>query len=167
TSFQNYTGQINYQHTYPKQGKEFTTSLTLNGGQMNTTYTYTTYQEKPALPQILQTSNGSKPSWMYTYQADFVNPINDYTKFETGVRSFMQKSYTTQQTFNKDSVGDMVAFTDLTNNYTITNLTNAAYANYNSRVLGINYQAGLRFEESYYKGEITNKNLSFSYMYPD
>ena len=167
TSFQNYTGQINYQHTYPKQGKEFTTSLTLNGGQMNTTYTYTTYQEKPALPQILQTSNGSKPSWMYTYQADFVNPINDYTKFETGVRSFMQKSYTTQQTFNKDSVGDMVAYTDLTNNYTITNLTNAAYVNYSSRVLGINYQAGLRFEESYYKGEITNKNISFSYMYPD
>src|SRR6185437_13969014 len=82
-------------------------------------------------------------------------------------RSFMQKSYTTQQTFNKDSVGDMVAFTDLTNNYTITNLTNAAYANYNSRVLGINYQAGLRFEESYYKGNITNKDISFSYMYPD
>jgi len=167
TSFQNYTGQINYQHTYPKQGKEFTTSLTLNGGQMNTNYTYTTYQEKPALPQILQTSNGSKPSWMYTYQADFVNPINDYTKFETGVRSFMQQSSTIQQTFNKDAVGDLVPFSDLTNTYNITNLTNAAYANYSSKVLGINYQAGLRFEESYYKGDITNKNISFSYMYPD
>ena len=167
TSFENYTGQINYQHTYPKQGKEFTTSLTLNGGQMNTNYTYTTYQEKPALPQILQTSTGSKPSWMYTYQADFVNPINEYTKFETGIRSFMQQSSTTQQTFNKDSVGDMVAFTDLTNNYNITNLTNAAYANYSSKVIGINYQVGLRFEESYYKGDITNKNISFSYMYPD
>lgn len=167
TSFQNYTGQINYQHTYPKQGKEFTTSLTLNGGQMNTTYTYTTYQEHPIPTQTVQTSNGGKPSWMYTYQADFVNPINEYTKFETGIRSFMQQSQTTQQTFNRDSVGDLVAFSDLTNNYNITNLTNAAYANYSSRVLGINYQAGLRFEESYYKGDITNKNISFSYMYPD
>src|SRR6185312_8439684 len=116
TSFENYTGQINYQHTYPKQGKEFTTSLTLNGGQMNTNYTYTTYQAQP-LPQIVQTSSGSKPSWMYTYQADFVNPINEYTKLETGIRSFMQQSSTTQQTFNKDSVGDLVAFSDLTNNY--------------------------------------------------
>ncbi|HXU26460.1 MAG TPA: TonB-dependent receptor [Bacteroidia bacterium] len=166
TSFENYTGQINYQHTYPKQGKEFTTSLTLNGGQMNTNYTYTTYQAQP-LPQIVQTSSGSKPSWMYTYQADFVNPINEYTKLETGIRSFMQQSSTTQQTFNKDSVGDLVAFSDLTNNYNITNLTNAAYINYSSKVLGINYQAGLRFEESYYKGDITNKNISFSYMYPD
>ena len=26
---------------------------------------------------------------------------------------------------------------------------------------------GLRFEESYYKGNITNKDISFSYMYPD
>ena len=167
TSFQNYTGQINYQHTYPKQGKEFTTSLTLNGGQMNTNYTYTTYQERPALPQIVQTANGSTPSWMYTYQADFVNPINDYTKFETGVRSYMQRSFSTQQTFNKDSVGDLVPFTTLTNNYNITNLTNAAYVNYSSKVFGINYQAGLRFEESYYKGNITNKDISFSYMYPD
>ncbi|MEO8760087.1 MAG: TonB-dependent receptor, partial [Bacteroidia bacterium] len=166
TSFNNYTGQINYQHTYPKQGKEFTTSLTLNGGDMNTSYTYTTYQAQP-FPHILQTAKGGTPSWMYTYQADYVNPINDHSKIETGVRSYMKRSFSTQQTFNQDSVGDMVAFTDLTNNYNITSLTNAAYVNYSSKLFGIDYQAGLRFEESYYKGNITNKNTSFSYMYPD
>jgi hypothetical protein len=138
----------------------------VNGGQMNTTYTYTTYQEHP-LPQIIQTANGSTPSWMYTYQADYVNPINDHSKLEGGVRSYMQRSFSKQQTFNKDSTGDFIPFTDLTNNYNITNLTNAAYINYSNRVFGINYQAGLRFEESYYKGNITNKDISFSYMYPD
>ena len=167
TSFKNYTGQINYQHTYPKQGKEFTTNLTLNGGQMNTNYTYTTYQGQ-SLPNIVQTSNGGTPSWMYTYQADFVNPINDYTKFETGVRSFMQRSFSTLQTFiDSTGSGILKPYTDLTNNYNITNLTNAAYINYSSKIFGINYMTGLRFEESYYKGNITNKDISFSYMYPD
>ena len=167
TSFNNYTGQINYQHTYPKQGEEFTTSLTLNGGQMNTTYTYTTYLKQP-FPDIVQKANGGTPSWMYTYQADFVSPINDYTKFETGVRSYMQRSFSTQNTYN-DSTGTGVftPYSDLTNNYNITNMTNAAYVNYSSKLWGINYMAGLRFEQTYFKGTITNKDTSFSYFYPD
>ena len=167
TSFNNYTGQINYQHTYPKQGKEFTTSLTVNGGQTQTNYTYTTYYPNP-LPHVIQTANGSTPTWQYTYQADYVNPINDHSKIEAGVRSFMQHSTTKQQTFDKDLVGDdYVPDAYLTNDYNITNLTNAAYINYSSKVLGINYMAGLRFEETYFKGTIVNKDTSFSYYYPD
>ena len=167
TSFNNYTGKIDFQHTYPKQGKEFTTSLTLNGGQMNTSYTYSTYLQKP-LPEIVQKATGGTPSWMYTYQADFVNPINEYTKFETGVRSYMQRSFSTQNTLSDSTgTGNFVPYTDLTNNYNITNMTNAAYANYSSKLWGINYMAGLRFEETYFKGIITNKDTSFSYYYPD
>src|SRR5258708_25392589 len=45
-------------------------------------------------------------------------------------------------------------------------MVNAAYVNYSSRKWGINYQGGLRFEQSYYKGTITNKDSSFSYIYP-
>ncbi len=165
TSFNNYTGQLQYKRTFPKQGKEFTTDLTVNGGQTNTSYTFTTYQNP--LPHIVQRSNGGTPSWQYTYQADYVNPINDHTKIETGVRSYLQRSFSTQNTFNKDSAGNFVSFSDLTNNYNITNLTNAAYINYSSKLKGINYMAGLRFEESYYKGNITNKDISFSYQYPD
>ena len=165
TSFNNYTGQIQYKRTYPKQGKEFTTDITVNGGNTNTSYTFTTYQN-PA-PHIVQTSNGGTPSWQYTYQTDFVNPINDHTKFETGVRSYLQRSFTKQNTFDHDpATGVMITNAAYTNDYNITNLTNAAYANYSSRILGINYMAGLRFEESYYKGKITNKDSSFSYSYP-
>ena len=166
-SFNNYTGKIDYQHTYPKQGKEFTTSLTLNEGLMNTTYTNTTYYPKQD-SQIVQKSTGSTPSWMYTYQADFVNPINEYTKFETGVRSFMQRSFSTQNTYDDSTKTDNYKpDAALTNNYNITNMTNAAYANYSSKLWGINYMAGLRFEETYFKGTITNKDTSFSYYYPD
>lgn len=163
TQFDNYTGQIQYKKTFPKQGKEFTTDITINGGSSNTTYTYTTYQSP--FPPINQRSEGGTPSWMYTYQADYVNPINDHSKLEAGVRSFLNRSFSTQKTFN-DSSGTYVTQSDLTNNYNITNMTNAAYINYSSKIFEINYQAGLRFEQSYYKGNITNKDISFSYSYP-
>ncbi len=168
TAFDNYTGKVDFQHTYPKQGKELTSSFTLNGGQMTTNYTYTTYQAVP-LPHIIQEATGGTPSWMYTYQADYVNPINDHSKIETGVRSYMQRSFSTQNTKN-DSSGipnEFTSYAALTNNYNITNLTNAAYINYSSKIWGLNYMAGLRFEETYYKGNITNKDISFSYYYPD
>ncbi|MGZ4037008.1 MAG: outer membrane beta-barrel family protein, partial [Bacteroidia bacterium] len=163
TAFDNYTGQLQYKRTFPKQGKEFTTDVTVNGGSSNTTYTYTTYQNP--FPALNQTSKGGTPSWMYTYQSDYVNPINDHSKLEAGVRSNMSRSFSTQQTFN-DSVGKDIAVSDLTNNYNITNLTNAAYINYSSKLFEINYQAGLRFEQSYYKGNITNKDITFQYTYP-
>ncbi len=55
----------------------------------------------------------------------------------------------------------------MSNHYIIDDMINAAYINYNSKtILGISYQAGLRFEQSYYKGTIKNKNQSFSYNYP-
>ena len=168
TNWQTYSGKIDFQHTYPKQGKELTSSFTLNDVHMTTGYVYTTYQAAP-LPHIVQEATGGNPTWMYTYQTDYVNPINDNSKIEAGVRSYMQHSTSTQNTKN-DSSGipnNFSADVALTNNYNITNLTNAAYINYSSRILGLNYMAGLRFEETYYKGNITNKNISFSYYYPD
>ncbi len=77
----------------------------------------------------------------------------------------MQRTFSKQATFNDSTgSGNLIPYYDLTNNYNITNLTNAAYANYSNRIWTINYQAGLRFEESYYKGNITNKDLSFFYV---
>jgi hypothetical protein len=172
TQFTSYTGQVQYKRTFPKQGKEFTTDITYSNSHSQYNYLYTTYMYDktgnsiPTFPTY-QKSNGGTPNWMYTYQTDFVNPINEYTKFETGVRSNLSRSFSTQSTANyNDSTGQYVSFSDLTNNYNIINLTNAAYVNYSSKLWGINYQGGLRFEQTYYKGNITNKDLSFSYSYP-
>jgi outer membrane receptor for ferrienterochelin and colicin len=57
--------------------------------------------------------------------------------------------------------------TYLTGHYKIENLVNAAYVNYTTRLKGINYALGLRFEHSYYKGILLDKNdSSFMYQYP-
>ena len=41
-------------------------------------------------------------------------------------------------------------------------MINAAYVNYNDKTIwNINYQAGLRFQRSYYKGTIADKTFRF------
>ena len=172
TQFLAFTGQMQYKRTFPKEGKEFTTDLTYSNSQSQYNYLYTTYMYDntgTALPftPSLQKSNGGTPNWMYTYQSDFVNPINDHSKFECGVRSYLSRSFSTQSTANYDYLtAAYIGFSDLTNNYNIINMVNAAYANFSGKALGFNYMTGLRFEDSYYKGNITNKDLSFSYQYP-
>src|SRR5690606_19743612 len=55
----------------------------------------------------------------------------------------------------------------MSNNYLIDDMINAAYVNYSDQtILDISYQAGLRFEQSYYSGFIADKDLRFSYSYP-
>jgi hypothetical protein len=173
SQFSNFTGQIQYRKTFPKQGKELTSDLNYNhsygnSGYLNTTENYFPNSQTPnPLLSNYMLNTGSSLSDMYNFQLDFVNPINDYTKFETGAKSNFQHTENNQDnSFKKFSDADYAADTSLTNHYSIDNLVTAAYVNYSSKIWGIGYQGGIRYEGSYYMGTLTNKNQSFSYQYP-
>ncbi|MGZ6539898.1 MAG: outer membrane beta-barrel protein, partial [Bacteroidia bacterium] len=174
THFENYTGKIHYRKTFPKKGKELTADFNYNTTNLNSPSTYTTNiyaaNTTTLLPDnpALQNNMGHNVNQVYTFQADYVNPINDSTKFECGVRSNYKPStqYLDVSTFDYPS-GQYVADPYLTSHYKIEDLVNAAYVNYTTRVKKINFALGLRFEDSYYKGILTNKNdSSFLYSYP-
>jgi iron complex outermembrane recepter protein len=171
--FENYTGQIQYRKTFPKAGKEITSDLNYNhsfgsSGYLNTTENYLLGTNTPnpyASNYMLNT--GSSSNDMYNFQFDFVNPINDFTKFETGLKSNYSHSQNNQDnSFKTFADAEYKPDTSLTNHYSIDNLVTAAYVNYSSKIWGIGYQGGLRYEGSYYMGTLTNKNQSFSYQYP-
>ncbi|HXB40195.1 MAG TPA: outer membrane beta-barrel protein [Bacteroidia bacterium] len=172
-SFKNFTGQIQYRKTFPTAGKELTSDFNFNhsfgnSGYLNTSENYlfgSSTLNDSLSNYYLNTGNSN--SNMFNYQLDFINPINDYTKFETGVKSNYSHSINDQNTFFK-TFADLAYAQDssLTNHYSIDNLVAAAYVNYSSKIWGIGYQGGLRFESSYYKGTLTNKGQSFSYQYP-
>lgn len=171
--FKNFTGQVQYRKTFPTAGKELTSDLNFNHNfgnshYLNTTENYPlgTTTADPMLSNYYK-NDGSSYASMYNYQLDFVNPINDYTKFETGVKANFSQSHNDQNTyFKRFADADYLQDTSLTNHYSIDNLVTAAYVNYSSKIWGIGYQGGLRFESSYYKGTLTNKGQSFSYQYP-
>ena len=90
------------------------------------------------------------------------------SKIEMGIRSFYKNwlrfnntsnySYTTNS-YDKDTI--------MSNNYVIDDVVNAAYISCSNYIpWNVGYQAGLRFEQTFYKGTLTDKNQSFKYFYP-
>lgn len=170
--FQNYNGQLLYKKTYPKAGKELNADLNYNYSHGSNGYLFTTtdYPQDTNLviPTTYQKNDGASEANQFVFQLDFVNPDAETKKFEAGLRSFYKNSISSNDTYNATS-SDLIYTRDsiMSNRYVIDDMVNAAYVNYsNKTVWNINYQAGLRFEQSYYKGTITDRNESFSYNYP-
>jgi iron complex outermembrane recepter protein len=171
-SFQNYTSQLLWKHTYPKQGKEWSADVDYNMGSNSSSSLFTTNSfdnlNVPFLnnPQ-LQTNTSAGQNHQYTFQFDFTNPISDTEKIEFGVKSNYKISQSYLDVEVKDSTGENKKDPYLSTNYMIYDNTNAAYVNYTNMFAGIGYIAGMRFEQTHFNGNLTNKDSSFKYYYPD
>jgi hypothetical protein len=169
----NATGALFFKHTFPKKGEELTIDANYNYSFSERDYVFTTYNYDslqtlmPENPEI-QRNDGFSLSHQYVFQLDYVNPLTENSKIEAGIRSYYKpywsENFTENYVFPTDSYEKD---TNLSNQYYIDDLINAAYINYMSKMWwGIKYQLGFRFEQSYYKGTITDRNLEFSYSYP-
>ena len=170
--FRNYTSQILYKKTFPVVGKELTVDLNHNYTDANNHYLFTTYVPQyygnSAGSTNYQKNLGSTRANQVVLQADYVNPISDTKKFEAGVKSYYKNSSSENKTYNASvNLDSYSRDSAMSNHYVIDDVISAAYVNYTSKTIwDIGYQAGLRFEQSYYSGKIVDKNLSFSYNYP-
>lgn len=171
-------GQLALKHTYPKQGKEWTTDLTYNQSEQDNNSTFTTYNynSNTTIPAILlnptiQRNSGSGNNKVITYQFDFTNPISDSSKIEFGARSNLRLNQSQLNVFNNDITNPDEALNPdsfLSNNYDVDDIVNAAYLNYSAYLFaGISYQAGLRFEQTYFTATLLDRNQTFEYKYPN
>jgi len=169
-AFQNYNAQLLYKKTFPKAGRELTSDFNYNYTLSDNGYLFTTntHFTPDTIPTQYQKNAGTNKANQFVYQLDYVNPISETKKFEAGIKSYYKQSMTGNNTSRATATQDLYTHDSImSNQYVIDDMINAAYVNYNSRLFwDISYQAGLRFEQSYYKGTITDKNQSFSYNYP-
>ncbi len=171
-AFQNYNAQMIYKKTYPKAGKELTVDGSYNYTNSNNGYLFTTTThfnpDTFSIPNTYQKNIGKSNASQYVLQLDYVNPISETKKFEAGIKAFYKQSLSENNTSNATSTQDIYTRDSImSNHYVIDDMVNAAYINYSAKTFwDISYQAGLRFEQSYYKGTITDKKQSFSYNYP-
>jgi outer membrane receptor protein involved in Fe transport len=169
----NLSGSAFFKHTFPKKGKELTIDASYNYSNSERDYLFTTYTYdslQTLLPQnpVIQRNDGGSISNQYIFQLDYVNPLTENSKLEAGIRSYYKpyqsENFTENYVFPTDSYEKD---TILSNNYYIDDLINAAYINYMGKMWwSIKYQVGFRFEQSYYKGTIKDRDLEFSYSYP-
>jgi len=167
-TFQNYNGQLLYKKTFPKAGKELTADINYNHTNSDNSYLFNNEITYPTSFAIFQKNAGNSVANQFVFQLDYTNPISDVKKFEAGVKVFYKNSLTSNTaSLALGSQDNYVKDNYTSNRYIIDDMVNAAYVNYSDKAFwGINYQAGLRFENSMYKGNITDKNIIFSYNYP-
>ena len=170
--FKNYGLQAIWKKTFAKKGKELTTDFNVNfGNSVNEATWLTTANILNPDGSVASTGtlknviNGGNKGQQFTFQMDYTNPINDSTKIEMGVRSFA--NLRTQDYYFYTNINDKLELDrTISQNTDIDDIINAAYVTYSSRLKGISYQAGVRFEQSKFDGNSLLDNTKFGYSYP-
>jgi iron complex outermembrane receptor protein len=170
-NFANYTSQIQFKKTFPQKGREWISDLNYNRSDRKTAALFTTnnYDNTGAYVSTdRQRNNGNGNSDMFTQQSDFTLPFSDTAKLEFGIKSNYKIDHTGSEVFNMNaSTGEYENDSLLTSNYRIDNMINAAYVTYTNMLWGIGYQGGIRFEQTRFIGELTDKSQRFEYIYPE
>ncbi|MFC3198182.1 outer membrane beta-barrel protein [Parapedobacter deserti] len=100
----------------------------------------------------------------WTFQADYVNRLDENRTWEVGVRSLLGEN-TSRFTFTNvvDGVGTVLP---ISNHYRIEEQISAAYGLFSQKIRRFSYQAGLRLEYSRYTGTLLDRGERFGYQYP-
>lgn len=135
--FRNRGGQISYKHNFPKAGKELTSDFTYNSSRnQNSNLITSNFYDIAGGPKLFTTRQRQQiqgQSENMVFQLDFVNPINDKTKFETGVRSNRRTNSTVNQFFNITNNGESLV-RQLSANFNSVEYIHAAYVNFSKQV---------------------------------
>lgn len=166
----NATGvQGGMKYNFPKAGEELTMDANYFNGKNegNSMYTTNYYKGSIVTGSQLQQVISSGGNKFLTLQTDYVKPITEKTKLETGLRAQINKIKNDNETFIQGVGGtEFVKIPSATNNYSNKDNVYAAYASLTSSIKDFGYKVGLRAESSNYKGELSNTGDEFSNKYP-
>ncbi len=162
---------LGFKHNFPKEGREITADININQSTNTNTSNYNSkYFDsngnlKPATGA--ERAIGAGKTNNYTFQTDYVNPINQNKKLETGLR-FAVRNY---NSWNDNYIQNLstlqyVIIPSTSVNYKFDDAVFAAYGTYSQQIKDLSFQLGLRVESSNYKGTLLNKNQHFSNKYP-
>ncbi|MDP4151578.1 MAG: outer membrane beta-barrel family protein [Bacteroidota bacterium] len=154
--FNNHGGMLSFKHTFPRSGEEWTADANYSSGSNDNTNNITStifpVKGQPANYPYSQQQLGSGTNKYFTAQTDFVLPINDKSKFETGARIAIRNNASVNDldTLGRDGLYHVNEL--LSTNYSFRDRVFAGYVTYSNAIHNFNYQLGLRAESSDYKG---------------
>ena len=174
SDFTNWTTTAGFKRTTLRPGKEWTTDLTYNFGDRASNATFSNWNYAPdgsLLPngRTTQHNVGGSSDERWTWQADVTDPYKNYKKIEWGFKASYSTNTSHLDADNVDeTTNETTRDTSLSNAYKVTDIVNAAYVNWSTRLdTSWSLQAGLRFEQTWFEAQRTDEDLTFSYKYPD
>ena len=100
-------------------------------------------------------------------QTDYVNPLTEKTKIETGIRAALRTRLNTNSNYIFDNTAnDYLLIPSDASNYSSKDNVYAAYASLTSSIGNFGYKIGLRAESSDYMGDLTETKEQFTNKYP-
>lgn len=169
-----YSGQLSFRRKSPKVGKEWNADLTYNGWSRDSRSSFASESFEAngsatsGTPRTQRNVGGSTYGQV-TLQADAVDPINERTKLEYGLKSNVRLDNTWLDVYQITPNGlGPIRDAALSNDYDITDIINAVYGNW-SRKLNERWSlmAGLRIEQTWFETLLKETGERFSYKYPD
>ena len=158
-------------HLFQKKGEELTADANYFTGKNNNNSLYSTnyYRNNSGaftnkeLQKVL--SDGKDNN--LTLQMDYVKPLNNTTKLETGLCAAIRSRVNNNNNYFFDEVTNQyVPIPSATGNYKSSDNVYAAYATISSSIKDFGYKLGLRAESFDYKGRLLNTKETFSNSYP-
>jgi iron complex outermembrane receptor protein len=145
---------LNFRHQFDSIGKELTADLDYSGYSSGNNQLFTNASFNPDWTKRGQTNlMGDLPVDIniYSAKADYTHPIGKDAKLEAGVKSSYVSTDNAANYFNLFGSNWQTDY-DKTNRFQYKENINSAYLNYSKQYKKIGVQAGLRFENTNYKG---------------
>lgn len=170
--YTSYNTRAGFKRTTTKPGKEWTTDLTFNQSENRspaTTAQYSQGQNGILAGNSIQDRNSKGGGQQWTWQLDVTDPYKENRKLEWGFKADrLLNTSSMDVTYGNDALPGMVRDTALSNAYRIGTLIAAGYVNWSSKLTTHwSMQGGLRVEQNSMDAKRTDKNLDFSYRYPE
>jgi outer membrane receptor protein involved in Fe transport len=163
-NYTNYGSQLLYKHLFPKEGKELTADLNLNGAKSDNNGHYlSTYQSKFADSRQIQVGSGANQ--FFTAQSDYVNPLTNGMKMELGARAAI-RDFRSDNNNSQSKDNGYVNVPGFADHYKFNDQVYAAYATFSKSYPKWGFQAGLRAESSTYTGVLLDNDSTFKTKFP-
>lgn len=170
-TYKNTGASIAFKHIFPKAGRELTAdvnfnqSSNLNTSLYNTRFFDANYNPKPLVGDEIAT--GGNNTRFYTLQTDYVTPMGNNQKLETGIRLTGRNYESWNDNFRKNlNTGEYALIPGTQVYYDFNDIVSAAYVTYSKQLKKLSYQLGLRAENSNYEGEMKNTGERFANNFP-
>ncbi len=156
SDFNNKSAMLSFKHNFPRSGENWTADVNYSYGtttSVNQTASDLYLNPEGPLSSIYkQQQNSSGTNQYITAQTDFVNPITEKSKLETGARIAV-RDISNLNNFNTfDSLGNLIYQPLLSSNYNYHDQVLAGYIQYSDQLGKLGFQLGLRAENSSYRG---------------
>ncbi|MFN2395309.1 MAG: TonB-dependent receptor domain-containing protein [Bacteroidales bacterium] len=150
-----FTHQLNFRRTYDEKHRELIADVSFSTRNMdrNENFFQEFYEQNWSNPngQILEErSNMFGDNWSLTTQLDYIHPLSEESKFETGYRIQLREmdSDFNFENFNSE-VGNWISNPNRSNHFIYNEQIFAAYGMYATMLGKFSIQAGLRAEQTF------------------